>query len=77
MKKHIFLIGFMGVGKSTVSRKLKELATAEEIAMDAVIVRENKMTVREMFERQGEAYFGDKETELLRRIAGSDPLIVS
>ncbi len=77
MKKHIFLIGFMGVGKTTVSQKLKALMNADEIDMDAVIVRENHMTISEMFERFGEDYFREKETELLRRIAGYKPTIVS
>ncbi|MCD8108894.1 MAG: shikimate kinase [Clostridiales bacterium] len=77
MNRHIFLIGFMGVGKSTVSQKLKELMKADEMDMDAAIVRETGMSISEMFERFGEDFFRKKETELLRRIAGSDPMIVS
>ncbi len=77
MKKHIFLIGFMGVGKTTVSQKLRELISADEIDMDEVLVRENGMSVTEMFETYGETYFRDKETDLLRRIGGFDPAIVS
>lgn len=77
MKKHIFLIGFMGVGKTTVSQKLKELLRADETDMDAVIVRECKMEINEMFERFGEEYFREKETDLLRRLAEADPTIVS
>ncbi|MCD8364621.1 MAG: shikimate kinase [Clostridiales bacterium] len=77
MKKHIFLIGFMGVGKSTVSRSLKSLMKAEEIDMDAVIVQENRMSVSEMFEKFGENYFRDRETDLLKRIAGQSPAVVS
>lgn len=77
MKKHIFLIGFMGVGKSTVSRKLKQLMHAEEIDMDAAIVRENGMSISEMFEKYGEEYFRDRETQMLRKIAEGSPAVVS
>ena len=38
MKQHIYLIGFMGTGKTTISHKLRELTGAEEIDMDAWIV---------------------------------------
>ena len=77
MKKHIFLIGFMGVGKTTVSQKLSELMSADEIDMDAVIVRENGMSISEMFEKYGEEYFRGKETELLRRLRSYSPAIIS
>lgn len=77
MKKHIFLIGFMGVGKTTVSQKLGELMSAEEIDMDAVIVRESGMSISEMFEKYGEDYFRDRETDLLRRIRAYSPAIIS
>ena len=31
MKQHIYLIGFMGTGKTTISHKLRELTGAEEM----------------------------------------------
>lgn len=77
MEKHIYLIGFMGSGKSTVSRKLKKLMHVRELDMDAEIVRENQMSINDMFAQFGEEYFRDKETEMLRKIAESDPAIVS
>ncbi|MCD8149588.1 MAG: shikimate kinase [Clostridiales bacterium] len=77
MKKHIFLIGFMGVGKSTVSRSLKRLMRAEEIDMDAAIVRKCGMSISEMFEKFGEPYFRDQETEMIRQIAVHNPAVVS
>ncbi len=75
--QHIFLIGFMGVGKTTVSRKLQQLVQLDEIDMDATIVKENGMSISDMFEQFGEAYFREKETELLLRLAGYAPAVVS
>lgn len=77
MKRHIFLIGFMGTGKSTVSRKLGDMLHVREIDMDHAIVMENGMSIPEMFERSGEKYFRDKETEMLRKLSGESPAIIS
>lgn len=77
MNQHIFLIGFMGTGKSTVSRKLKDMLQAREIDMDHAIVRENGMSIPGMFEKYGEEYFRDKETEMLRKLSGESPAIIS
>ena len=77
MEKHIYLIGFMGTGKSTISRKLKAKMHVNELEMDAEIVRENGMSINEMFERYGEEYFRDKETQLLEKIALKSPAVVS
>ena len=38
MKQHIYLIGFMGTGKTTISHQLQKMTQAEEIDMDAWIV---------------------------------------
>ncbi len=75
--KHIFLIGFMGTGKSTVSKRLKKLMNAEEIDMDAAIVKENGMTINDMFAQFGEEYFREKETDMLLKISTMEPKIVS
>lgn len=77
MKKHIYLIGFMGTGKSTVSKALKNLMEVNEIDLDAAIVKENGMTIPEMFEQFGEKYFRDKETRMLHKIARYHPAIIS
>ncbi len=77
LNRHIFLIGFMGTGKSTVSRELAHILHVDEIDMDAAIVRENGMSINEMFDRYGEEYFRTKETETLRRVSDRVPAIVS
>ena len=77
MKQHIYLIGFMGSGKTTISHKLQQLTQAEEIDMDAWIVEKNGMSINDMFEKYGETYFRDRETDAVREIAGYAPAIVS
>ena len=54
---NIFLIGFMGTGKSTISAVLgKELST-EVIEMDELIVKRQGMPISQIFETRGEEYF--------------------
>ncbi len=77
MKQHIYLIGFMGTGKTTISHKLQQLTQAEEIDMDAWIVEKNGMSINDMFEKYGETYFRDRETDAVREIAGYASAIVS
>ena len=69
MKQHIYLIGFMGTGKTTISHKLRELTGAKEIDMDAWIVEKNALSINEMFEKYGETYFRDRETDAVCEIA--------
>ena len=77
MKQHIYLIGFMGTGKTTISHKLQEMTGAKEVDMDAWIVEKNDMSINDMFDKFGETYFRDRETDAVREIAGTAPAIVS
>lgn len=76
-KKSIFLIGFMGVGKSTIARLLAKETGYTLIEMDETIEAETGMCIREIFERFGEAYFRDLESALVERIADEGGAIVS
>ena len=62
---NIFLIGFMGVGKSTISSFLGHMLSMEEIVTDAHFVKMEGMTINEMFSRRGEEYFRQCETNTL------------
>lgn len=75
--KNLFLIGFMGSGKSTVARMLSRDTGAELIEMDENIEAEAGMLIKEIFEQYGEAHFRDLETQLLARIGEKNGAIVS
>lgn len=74
---HIFLIGFMGTGKSTVSRFLGRRLGAEQIELDQRIVEREGMEINEIFARYGQDYFRDRETQALRELGGMEPKVVS
>lgn len=76
-RKHISLIGFMGVGKSTVSRELHRLTGKPEIDTDACIVQQEGCPISRIFEEKGEPYFRRLETELIDELGSLPPGIVS
>lgn len=75
--KNIFLIGFMGCGKSTVAKELQVMLGSDIIEMDTWIARQQKMAITKIFETLGEGYFRDLESNLLLDIRKKRDLIVS
>ena len=54
LKEHIFLIGFMGCGKSTNAECLAEMTGAEQVEMDQEIVNGEQMEIAEIFKKHAE-----------------------
>lgn len=75
--KNIFLIGFMGSGKSTVASYLSQHYGMEVIEMDQLIVKREGMSIPHIFEKHGEQYFRDAETKLLLEIQSEENKVVS
>ncbi|MFC4295372.1 shikimate kinase [Novosphingobium tardum] len=64
----LVLVGMMGVGKSTVGRKLAALLRFSFVDADEEIEGAAKMTIPEMFETYGETYFRDGERRVIARL---------
>ena len=77
MDKNIFLIGFMGTGKSTVSRRLGSMLKFSEKDLDQEIEAIEKRKISEIFETDGEAYFRDEETALICEFEKKPGYVVS
>ena len=77
MKENIFLIGFMGAGKSTVARAMKKHYGMRLIEMDEQIEKQEKMSVPKIFEVHGEPYFRKLETDLLEGLSSQENTVVS
>jgi len=75
--RNIFLIGFMGCGKSTVAECLTNLYGMDTIEMDQVIVEREGMSISDIFAEKGEPYFRDVETKLLVEIQSQENKVVS
>lgn len=74
---NLFLTGFMGCGKSTISGKLRELYGMETLEMDETIEEREGMKISKIFEIYGEAYFRDAETRLLTEMRERKNVVVS
>ena len=75
--RNVFLIGFMGSGKSTIASYLAENYGMEIIDMDQLIVEREGMAIPDIFAQKGELYFRDVETSLLIEIHGEQNKVVS
>ena len=64
--RKIYLVGFMGCGKSAIGRRLSYFLKMPYYDMDHEIVRQQGMTIPEIFEKYGEAHFRKIETDFLR-----------
>lgn len=65
----LFLIGYMGCGKSSIGRTLAKRMDYVFVDMDSEIERECEMTVSEIFATHGESYFRERESEVLQKVA--------
>lgn len=73
----IYLTGFMGSGKTTVGRLLANRLGASFVDLDDEVERRAGMTVRMIFERQGEAAFRRMESEALRGTLALPDVVVA
>ena len=74
---NIFLIGFMGAGKSTISEYMHTLFAMDVVEMDEVISRREGMSISDIFEVHGEEYFRNAETNLLIEMQSRSNVIIS
>lgn len=73
----VFLIGFMGSGKSTVGRKLSSETGLPFIDLDKYIQTKEDRTIDNIFNEKGEDYFRETEHRLLKEIIKKDNIILS
>ncbi len=73
----IFLVGFMGSGKSTVGQSLAGRLGYSFVDMDARLEGEQGMTINEIFEKLGEKAFRDMENNLLKEMVSLQDTVIS
>lgn len=66
--RNIILEGFMGSGKTTISEYLSKELDLELLDTDTAIECSEERSISDIFEEDGEEYFRDLETDLLRTI---------
>jgi len=76
MNKHVYLVGFMASGKSTVGPILAARLNRPFQDLDDLIEKEQQMTIAEIFALKGEAYFRRVESHLLIQTAQLAPSVI-
>ena len=75
--KRIFLIGYMGAGKTTVGKMLSKQLGLSFIDLDHYIEGRYHKTVGQLFAERGEEAFRDVERRMLREVAMFEDILVS
>jgi len=74
---NIVLIGFMAVGKTTIGRELSKKLNFDFIDTDIEIEKNEKMKISDIFEKKGEDYFRNLETNMLKNSIDKKNIILS
>ena len=77
MKKILVLTGMMGVGKSTIGKKLAKKLKRKFVDIDKIIEIKEKNTIKEIFENKGEHYFRKIEKKITLEELKKNNLIIA
>ena len=77
LTRTLVFVGMMGSGKTAIGRSLAARLGVEFVDSDAEIERAADRSIAEIFSRDGEAFFRDRETEVLKRLLDGAPKVVS
>ncbi len=75
--RSVVLVGMMGVGKSSVGRRLAVRLSVPFTDADAEIEKAADMSIADIFARHGEAYFRSGEARVIARLLESGPQILA
>jgi shikimate kinase len=75
--RSIVLVGMMGVGKSSIGRRLAARLGVPFVDADAEIEKAAGMSIADIFARHGEAYFRSGEARVIARLLESGPQVLA
>jgi shikimate kinase len=73
----IFLIGYMGSGKTSIGKRIAEKLHLQFIDMDQYIENQLQKSIAEIFDESGEAFFREKERECLHEVAKMENAVIA
>jgi len=74
--RNVVLVGFMGTGKTVVAKSLAKKLSMKYVSTDNLIEEKEKMSIRDIFSKKGEAYFRKTETEVVKRVSSMEGVVV-
>jgi shikimate kinase / 3-dehydroquinate synthase len=75
--RSVVLVGMMGAGKTSVGKRLAAKLGLPFVDADAEIEAGAQLTISEIFERFGEAYFREGERKVIARLLTSGPVVLA
>ncbi len=75
--KSVILVGMMGVGKSSIGRRLANRLHMPFVDADTEIESAANMTIAAIFENYGEAHFRDGERRVIARLIADEPRVIA
>jgi shikimate kinase len=77
MKKNIYLVGFMGTGKSTIGKELARVMGRKFLDMDVMLEKRFGKTINEIFNEKGEDFFRVEEKKLAFELAETHNQVIA
>ena len=77
LSKTVVMVGMMGAGKTVIGRTLAQALEVPFIDSDTEIEAAAQRTIAEIFARDGEDFFRQRETEVIDRLLSGPPCILS
>lgn len=75
--KNIYIVGFMGTGKSVAGKLLAKSLNLEFFDLDSSIEEKEGRKIKEIFAEKGEAYFRKIEKQAVQEVSNKDRLVVA
>ena len=75
--KNIFLVGFMGSGKSSIGKRLSKKLNLNHLDTDRIIEKQNSMSIKEIFNNKDEKFFRKEEFKLITTLSKTKNQIIS
>ncbi|MEL6518900.1 MAG: shikimate kinase, partial [Pseudomonadota bacterium] len=77
LNKTVVMVGMMGAGKTAIGQALARKLQVPFLDSDAEIVEAANASIAEIFERYGEAFFREKEAQVIARLLAGPPGVLS
>lgn len=77
LKKTVAMVGMMGAGKTAIGTALARRLGVPFLDSDVEIEQAANLTIAEIFERDGEAFFRERETQVIGRLLDGPPSILA
>jgi len=74
---NIYLVGFMGTGKTAVGKELAKSKKLQFVDLDELIEFKEKRAISDIFAKEGEPYFRKVEKRVLKEVSKQEKFVVA